>query len=52
VRFTGAALSLIKFNFGDPTADGGTGLSGLTSFGAPSELTSQGANGRDCLLSP
>lgn len=52
VTFEGATSAIITFDLGDPTADGGTGVSGLTSFAGPAEISSESQNGRNCLLSP
>ena len=36
---------LLQFNFGDPIAAGGTGLSGTTQFASPSAVSAQGQDG-------
>lgn len=45
--FSGGSVAnqAITFDFGDPTADGGTGLSGLTQFASTSSVTYQGQDG-------
>ncbi len=46
VSFNGARPGqTLAFNFGTPVATGGTGLDGMTQFGAPSSLTSQRQDG-------
>ena len=35
----------VEFNFGDPTSTGGTGVEGLTQYGSPSTVNSQGQDG-------
>ena len=45
VTFDGAAAQKLAFNFGTPTASGGTGLSGSTQFGSPSNISAQSQDG-------
>lgn len=45
VTFNGAAAQTVAFDFGSPTSAGGTGLTGLTQFSSPSNISAQSQNG-------
>jgi flagellar hook protein FlgE len=45
VTFNGAQAQTLALNVGTPIASGGTGLDGVTQFGSPSVVSSQGQDG-------
>jgi flagellar hook protein FlgE len=46
VSFVGATANQpLTYNFGTPTASGGTGMNGITQFGSPDSVSAQSADG-------